>query len=130
MGIFLAFGCLLAFGFWHLAGFWLLAFGFWLLAPSASGLWLVASGLWLHFSMEGIFFLGVVFVVLGCFGYSTSHLHAHLAFGLWPLAFGFGLTWLLAFGFGFCWLFGFGFTWLLAFGRTSAECMCSILVCI
>jgi hypothetical protein len=47
---------------------------------------------------------------------------------IWLLALASLDSWLLVFG--FCCFFGFGFTWLLAFGRTSVECMCSIVVCI
>ena len=54
------------------------------------------------------------------FGARISHLRAHLAFGFWLLAFGFGFTWLMAHGF---WLlvlvslgFGFGRSLHLALG--------------
>ena len=54
-----------------------------------------------------------------------------LVSGFWLLALASLDSWLLAFGFWFLlFLFGFGFTWFLAFGRTSVECMCSIVVCI
>jgi hypothetical protein len=42
MGIFLAFGCLLAFGFWLLACGWRLASGFWLLRLLACSFLLAA----------------------------------------------------------------------------------------
>ena len=45
---------------------------------------------------------------------------------IWLLALASLDSWLLF----FVVFFGFGFTWLLAFGRTSVECMCSIVVCI
>ena len=116
-GYFLAFGWLLASCFWHLAGFWLLASG-------SFGFWLVACGFWLlaAFFDGGYIFLGVVFVVVGCFGYWISHLHAHLAFGLWLLAFGLWLlvlaslgSWLLVLVFvGFLALVSLGFCLLAA----------------
>ena len=45
---------------------------------------------------------------------------------IWLLALASLDSWLLV----FVVFFGFGFTGLLAFGRTSVECMCSIVVCI
>ena len=109
---FLHFFCWLFFlasGFWLLAfGFWLLAFGFWLLRFLASGLYL------LHF------------------GAKISDLRAiccslePICMPIWLLALASLDSWLLV----FVVFFGFGFTWLLAFGRTSVECMCSIVVCI
>ena len=142
---------------------WLLASGFWLLASGSFGFLLVAS-FWLHFSMEGMYiyiYIFLLFLVFFCFSVwgsfpcyllhfeatisdlraircileQISHLHAHLAFGLWPLAFGFWVlalaslgSWLLVFVGFLAWV-SLGF-WLLAFGRTSVECMCSIVVCI
>ena len=94
---------------------WLLAFGFWLLRFLASGLYL------LHF------------------GAKISDLRAiccslePICMPIWLLAFGFWLWLHLTLGFWFLVFvvfFGFGFTWPLAFGRTSVECMCSIVVCI
>ena len=71
-------------------------------------------------------------------------MHAHLAFGLCLLILASLGFWFLVFvGFlalvslGFCFLVFVGFLalvslgfWLSAFGRTSVECMCSIVVCI
>ena len=96
---------------------WLLAFtfSFWFLRFLASGLYL------LHF------------------GTKISDLRAiccslePICMPIWLLAFGFWLWLHLTLGFWFLVfvvVFGFGFTWLLAFGRTSVECMCSIVVCI
>ena len=88
-------------------GFWLLAFGFWLLAPS--GLYLLQEPK----SLICVLFAAVWSQFACPFGF---WLWLHLTLGFWFLF--------------FVVFFGFGFTWLLAFGRTSVECMCSIVVCI
>ena len=121
--------------------------GLWLLASSACGLWLLASGC--IFVCCFVFFLNKISVwssfpcYLLHFGATISDVRAiccileltsPICMRTWLLAFGFGFgftwTWLLALVFvGFLALVSLGF-WLLAFGRTSVECMCSIVVCI
>ena len=127
--------------FWHSFFFAFFLAGFWLLASGSFGFLLVAS-FWLHFSMEGMYIYIHIFLVFSFFCFSVwgsfpcyllhfeatisdlraircileqiSHLHAHLAFGLWPLASGFWLWLHLALGFWFLLAFWLGFH--LAFG--------------
>ena len=86
--------------FFFSSGFWLLAFGFWLLAFGSFRFWLLAC----------------ICCIL-----------EPICMPIWLLALASLDSWLLVF---VVFFFGFGFTWLLAFGRTSVECMCSIVVCI
>ena len=87
----------------------------WLLASGSFGFWLLAC---ICCILEPKSLICVLFAAVwsqfACpFGF---WLWLHLTLGFWFLV--------------FVVFFGFGFTWLLAFGRTSVECMCSIVVCI
>ena len=81
--------------------FWLLASGFWLLASGSFGFWLLAC---ICCILEQKSLICVLFAAV---------------WNQFACPFGF---WLLA-------LASLD-SWLLVFGRTSVECMCSIVVCI
>ena len=89
----------------------------WLLASGSFGFWLLAC---ICCILEPKSLICVLFAAVWS--------QFACPFGFWLLTLASLDSWLLAFG--FCCFFGFGFTWLLAFGRTSVECMCSIVVCI
>jgi hypothetical protein len=126
------------------------ACGFWLLAAFFYGGYIFLGQFYFFGGFLLVFFKDVfVFSVWGSFpsyllhfGAKISDLRAiccilELKYPIWPSALGFWFWLHLALGFwflisvGFLALVSLGF-WLLAlaFGRTSVECMCSIVVCI